>query len=350
MVILSVVIATYNSEKTLNKVLNALRNQTISQEEMEILTVDGMSTDSTRQIAKKYGCKVIDNPKVEQGNAKILGLQNAMGQYVLFVDSDEVLENKNALKNSIEAFRENEDCHWLVCSGYKKPNNYAMLSGYISDFGDPFSFFIYKYPKDYRFYRKVLTDNYKILKETEKYIAFDCDYKKKFPLIEGACGGSIMDMSYFEEHYPECKTNVATLYHSFYLMLERGETHFLYIKKDPLAHYSSDTLSGYFNKLKWRIRNNIHFADKASSVYDGRSKFDQRTRTKKYLFVPYTLSLVFPVADGIMYAMSRKNPIYLLHFVFSYYVLINVIMEYLKKILHIKPKFVAYGTRKEING
>lgn len=83
-VTVSIIIATYNSEKILPKVLQAVRRQSFPQEELEILTVDGGSTDRTKELAAKYGCRIIDNPKTEPVHAKLLGVQNAKGKYLLF--------------------------------------------------------------------------------------------------------------------------------------------------------------------------------------------------------------------------------------------------------------------------
>lgn len=346
--IVSVIIATYNSEKVLTRTLDALRKQTYTQDNMEILVIDGMSTDGTRNIAKKYKCCVIDNPKVEQGNAKIIGMQNANGRYVLFVDSDEVLENPEAIENAVIAFQKEKDCHYAVCSGYKLPENYSKLSGYISDCGDPFSFFVYNCPKDYRFYGNFLRKNYKILNENEKYFVFKCDLKKRFVLIEGGCGGAMMDMDFFRKQIPDCQNSIADLYHSFYKMCELGKTKVIYIKEDPLAHYSSDNLTSYFRKLKWRVCNNIHFSEKGAEVYSGREQFNKEGSLKKYLFVPYGISIIFPLVHSVPYALTRKNPIYLMHSVFAFYTVIQIMYQYVLKILHIKPSFVAYGSNRKI--
>lgn len=347
--LVSAIIATYNSEKVLEKTLQALRNQTYPQELIEILVMDGMSSDNTRNIASKYDCRIIDNPKVEQGNAKILGMQNAKGKYVLFVDSDEVLEYPEAIKKTVEAFEKEKDCHYAVCSGYKKPDDYPDLSGYISDLGDPFSFFVYRCPKDYRFYSDYLHKNFKISNENNDYFIFDCDLNKKFVLIEGGCGGAMMDMEYFGKYIPKCRTRIADLYHCFYQMCERGDTKVLYMKNDPLAHYSSDKVSGYFRKLRWRVCNNIHFQEKGEEVFSGREKFEKKNHLKKYFFIPYGLIFIIPFLHSLPYAFLRKNKAYLWHCVFAFYVVIQIIYQYILKMLHITPAFVAYGSKDKIN-
>ncbi len=344
----SVIIATYNSEKVLERTLRALRRQTYSQDKIEIIISDGMSSDRTREISQKYGCNIIDNPKIEQGNAKILGMQAAKGRFVLFVDSDEVLEDRNYITKTLTAFEAETDCYYAVCSGYKKPKNYPFLSGYISDFGDPFSFFVYRCPKDYRFLGRFLRNNYAIKSDQKDYFVFESDLARRFILIEGGCGGAMMDMQYFDEHFPECRSSISDLYHAYYKMCGHGETKTIFTKRNALLHYSSDTVSGYMKKLKWRICNNVHFREKGQEVYTGREKYYEGNPLKKYLFIPYGFSFIIPLAHSIPYSLSRRNPSYLLHAFLSFYTASQIIYQYVLHFLGITPAFVAYGSRNRI--
>ena len=70
--IVTVAIATYNSEKLLPRTLKAIRKQSYPQEKIEILIIDGGSKDKTRLIAQEYGAIEIDNPKTEPVNAKLI--------------------------------------------------------------------------------------------------------------------------------------------------------------------------------------------------------------------------------------------------------------------------------------
>ena len=83
--LVSIVIPTYNSEKTLPLTLESIRRQTY--ENIEVIVVDNYSTDRTVKIAKSYGAEVIQ-VRGERAKAKNLGLKHAKGKYVLFIDSD----------------------------------------------------------------------------------------------------------------------------------------------------------------------------------------------------------------------------------------------------------------------
>ncbi|MEM2950633.1 MAG: glycosyltransferase [Nitrososphaeria archaeon] len=84
--LVSIIIPTYNSEKFLEKCLISIKRQ--KYDKIEIIIVDDGSTDSTINIAKKYGCNVINNPKRGRAEAKNEGIKHSKGEYLLFIDSD----------------------------------------------------------------------------------------------------------------------------------------------------------------------------------------------------------------------------------------------------------------------
>jgi glycosyltransferase involved in cell wall biosynthesis len=85
MPLVSVIIPTYNSEKTIGRCLESIKNQTYKN--VEIIVVDNFSEDKTVEICKEYNASII-KVKGERTKAKNIGLKNANGKYVLFVDSD----------------------------------------------------------------------------------------------------------------------------------------------------------------------------------------------------------------------------------------------------------------------
>ena len=77
----SVIMPTYNSGKTIRMSLESIKNQSLDQNLIEILVVDGGSTDNTIDIAKEFNCRIIQNPKVNPEFAKHEGIKNAYGKY-----------------------------------------------------------------------------------------------------------------------------------------------------------------------------------------------------------------------------------------------------------------------------
>ena len=88
---ISIIMPTFNSEKTLEESLKSIRRQEIDQAQIEILLVDGGSTDKTAEIARKYHAEMIHNERKLPEFAKQQGLLAAKGTYGNFIDSDESL-------------------------------------------------------------------------------------------------------------------------------------------------------------------------------------------------------------------------------------------------------------------
>lgn len=83
---ISVVLLTRNSASTVNKTLESIMNQTCKPD--EIVVVDGNSKDSTQNIVKKYPIKLVTEPGLGFGHARNMGVKNAEGDLIFFIDSD----------------------------------------------------------------------------------------------------------------------------------------------------------------------------------------------------------------------------------------------------------------------
>lgn len=91
---ISVIIATYNGEKTIRRAIESVLNQNM---DVEILICDDCSTDNTIKIAKKYNCIILKSDKNTGGpNAgRNRGIKHATGDCIAFLDQDdEWLPNK----------------------------------------------------------------------------------------------------------------------------------------------------------------------------------------------------------------------------------------------------------------
>lgn len=87
-VLVSITIATYNSEKTLEKCLNSVKNQTYKN--IEIIVMDSYSKDKTLEIAKSFGAKVVFAPTL--ASARKAGADASSGDYIFILDSDQIID------------------------------------------------------------------------------------------------------------------------------------------------------------------------------------------------------------------------------------------------------------------
>jgi glycosyltransferase involved in cell wall biosynthesis len=85
--LVSIICTTYNEEKLISKTLESFIAQEKPDFEIEILVVDGMSEDKTRDIVKFYCDKysfirLIDNPDRKNPFGRNIGVKNAKGDYI----------------------------------------------------------------------------------------------------------------------------------------------------------------------------------------------------------------------------------------------------------------------------
>jgi glycosyltransferase involved in cell wall biosynthesis len=84
----SIIIPTYNSEETLKECLKSILGQNYPS--CEIIVVDNFSSDNTLKIARDFGAKII-RQKSTPALARNIGIANSSGEYLLFIDSDQIL-------------------------------------------------------------------------------------------------------------------------------------------------------------------------------------------------------------------------------------------------------------------
>lgn len=95
MPLISIIIPVYNSEKTLNRCVNSILNQTFM--DWELLLVDDGSTDKSGKICDQYALKdfriqVFHKKNGGVSSARNTGLDYAIGSWITFVDSDDFID------------------------------------------------------------------------------------------------------------------------------------------------------------------------------------------------------------------------------------------------------------------
>lgn len=100
--LVSVTIPTYNSAQTLGKTLDAVSEQTYPY--VEVIVVDSHSSDATKQIAENYGVTFIQT-EGKLLKAREVGATASAGEFVLLLDSDQILE-RTSLERAVHIAQE----------------------------------------------------------------------------------------------------------------------------------------------------------------------------------------------------------------------------------------------------
>jgi glycosyltransferase involved in cell wall biosynthesis len=84
----SVIIPVFNNEKDLSICLGAILNQSIPQEDYEVIVIDNNSTDNTVQVIKKHPVIFGSEEKQSSYAARNKGISLAKSEYLIFTDAD----------------------------------------------------------------------------------------------------------------------------------------------------------------------------------------------------------------------------------------------------------------------
>ncbi|QQS34649.1 MAG: glycosyltransferase family 2 protein [Ignavibacteriales bacterium] len=115
--LISIIVCCRNEKEYIENCLNSLLQQKKMDNNLEILVIDGMSTDGTRDIIltmqKKFQViKFFDNPAKVKPQAINLGFKESKGEYLLICDAHAIYD-ENYLSTCLELIRDHNDA-WCV--------------------------------------------------------------------------------------------------------------------------------------------------------------------------------------------------------------------------------------------
>ncbi len=110
----SIIVGIRNEEKYITECIESLLCQDYPKESYEIIIVDGMSTDNTRDIVKKFPVKLLLNEKKNVAAARNIGVKLSKGSLVAFTDGD-CKADKSWLKTLVSEMSHSPD--YVACVG-----------------------------------------------------------------------------------------------------------------------------------------------------------------------------------------------------------------------------------------
>lgn len=116
----SIILPIYNVEKYLKECVDSILKQTFR--DYEIILVDDGSTDGSPELCDKlaetYGfIRVIHKANGGAADSRNVGLKSAIGDYIIFIDSDDFILSEHFLEDVNNSFSENVD---MVLYKYSK--------------------------------------------------------------------------------------------------------------------------------------------------------------------------------------------------------------------------------------
>jgi len=117
----SVIITCYNLADYIDRATRSCLNQTLPEEEFEVIVVDDASTDYSRKIITGLGHfvkPIFLEKNVGVAEASNIGIEKAKGKYIIRVDGDDYI-NRNILFIMSEILEWNDDIGFVYCDQIK---------------------------------------------------------------------------------------------------------------------------------------------------------------------------------------------------------------------------------------
>lgn len=130
--LVSIIVPVYNGERTLERCLVSLCNQTYKN--IEVLVIDDGSRDHTSVILEKYEKKdarirVVHKKNTGVSDSRNVGIQEAKGKYLQFVDGDDWL-TKEAIAHLVDR-AERYECDMVISDFYRVVGRRIYKKGHI---------------------------------------------------------------------------------------------------------------------------------------------------------------------------------------------------------------------------
>lgn len=126
--LVSIIVCTYNRCEQLRKTIESLLN--LKYDSYEIIVVDNNSTDATASVAKEYPVRYVFESKSGVSFARNTGLDVSHGEFVGFIDDDEIVSD-NWIKAMLKAFELEGSV--TVVTGPVKPQYLVPLPCWLED-------------------------------------------------------------------------------------------------------------------------------------------------------------------------------------------------------------------------
>ena len=187
---LSIIIINRNDSYNLNKCLRYLEEQNFPKNKLEILVIDGNSSDQSEEVSNLF-----DNVKFynmgyesEMEARRYLGILKCKNEIISFIDTDNFVEDKDYLLHSIAPFYNEKYLLGAFSKWYFPSNQISLLDKYYALIGgnDPIAYYLCRNDRVEFQFDKYPNVNTNVIKKTIDYdlVSFD---KNDYPVI--GCNG-----------------------------------------------------------------------------------------------------------------------------------------------------------------
>ena len=308
---ISILTITFNpNPKVFRKVLESIHNQDYPKDLIEHIIVDGGSEKSKINYLKKYGCKLIIKKELKDQSEvrRVFAVKKAKNDIVLWLESDNVLSDKNSLRQLVQPFIDDKKIISTFTLHYGISKNMKLLDRYCAFFGvsDPVALYLNKADRE-----TWLTDKYlkgKIIKRQKNYDIVEFN-KNNLPTVG--------DNGFLTRRKILLKANIspeAYVHIDIYVdLLKLGYKRFAVVKTTSIEH---DIGNGIFDLVRRRVlyvkRYSLskYLNHRRYAVFDFNSSKDI-VNLLKYIF--YTVTFAQPLFLSVKGFLRIRDVAWFLH-------------------------------------
>lgn len=295
---ISVIIPVLNSERVLQGCLEAIRSQNYPAHLIEIIIADGGSEDRSLEIARQYDAKIFENPLKTGEAGKAVGLKKARSELVAFIDSDNLLPQKDWFQKMVEPFQDTEILGaepWEFT--YRKRDGFIDRYCALMGMNDPVCFFLGNYDK-----KNTLTDQWTELpiqqEDRGNWIKL---FLSSHPIPTIGANGTVFRKTVLlgEESIGDYFFDIDLMA----AMMKRHPVHFAKVKVGIIHLFCGSNVLQFMRKQKRRIRDYLYYSELGVRKYPWKS---QKKGLIKFLLSCFLiLPLVVQALKG--YFKKRDN-------------------------------------------
>lgn len=128
---ISFLIPVYNAEKHIGECLASIYTQDYPGEKLEVLILDGGSTDGTLEMAKKFPVRILHNRNRDAESGGSLGIENSKGEIIAILGADNGPVSRQWLREMVRPLVDDPEIFgvepsWLVDKNDPIANRYCM--------------------------------------------------------------------------------------------------------------------------------------------------------------------------------------------------------------------------------
>lgn len=292
--LISIVIITWNSDKKLKVCLNYIAKQNFPKNKIEIVVVDGGSSDNTFETIKKQK-EIFPHVKLFKTNIKdqepkrAVGLLKSHGKYVCSIDPDVYLTDKNWLNTMVQPLEKDPSLTGSQTLYYTYTKKDALVNRYFALLGvnDPLVYYLGKADRVPRFEHTWLFNKNYI--DCGNY--FKVTFEESIPTM--GCNGVIFRRATY------LKANISP--HDFFHidviadLVKKGYKNYAIVKNDVL-HETADSFWHILQKRQQYME--LHY-------------FTRRQKRRYLVFDPISRKDIFNLVKFVFYTSTIVQPLYI---------------------------------------